>query len=337
MAEETPKPAEGTTPDATPEPEVHTLPTDSAPTPQADAVPVDTAPAPQADATPVDAAPAPGATPVGQPQPATSEQPPAPDAQPVAPQPVFTNAAATMPPGEKPGDTAPLVLGILSIVLSGLIGLILGIIGLSKSKKVLAVLPDSGKAKGGKITSIIGIVLSILMLIFIIAMVALGCSLLGNPAGAADEAVAAIVNPSEEERAEITDMFEDSIESTGYTMEELGLSSDDFTSWMFDSASYTQTGVQVVNSEAVVTYEVTSNKYETLMDAYYDGLSNFDYSSISSYSEIPSVVGGILKDAMDSSTPSTKTIDVYVSNDGSGWAVSSSEMSRLLDEIYYYD
>ena len=332
MAEETPKPVEGATPDATPEPEVHTLPTDDAP-------------APQADATPVDAAPAPDAAPVGQPQPVTPEQPPAPDAQPVGapiPQPVYTTAQAAPVTGEKPSGTAPLVLGILSIVLSGgVIGIILGILGMTQGNKVLKVDATNGKAKAGKITGIIGMVLSILFLILYIASFAVGCSILGGMATgaqtAADEAVASIVNPSEEDRAAMMEEFESGFEASGVTLEDLGLTSEDIASWMFDSASYTQTNFQVSNDQGVVTYEVTSNKFETLMDALYDGVADIDYSSLGSYDDVYTEIGKVMKDAMNSSTPTTKTIDVYVSNDGSGWEVSDSDMSILLNDIFYYE
>lgn len=67
-----------------------------------------------------------------------------------------------MPNEQKKPSVAPLVLGILSFLglLSPIIGLVLGIIGLvmsSKDKK----LPDSKFGKIGFILSIIGIVLSI--------------------------------------------------------------------------------------------------------------------------------------------------------------------------------
>ena len=79
-----------------------------------------------------------------------------------------------------PNATAGLVLGILSIVFSfcyGLIGLILGIIGLIQANKAIqlydsnpgAYYPSSYEnAKAGKITSIIGLVLSSLVFLYMI-------------------------------------------------------------------------------------------------------------------------------------------------------------------------
>lgn len=87
-------------------------------------------------------------------------------AQPAAPQYVQS--------GSNPGTT-PLVLGILSIVfafLASLIGIVLSIIGLVQGRKVLKLDPLNGRAKAGKITSIVGLVLSILSFILGIVLVA---------------------------------------------------------------------------------------------------------------------------------------------------------------------
>ena len=77
-----------------------------------------------------------------------------------------------------PGSGAALTLGILSIVLSGIIGLILGIVGITQANKGLDLEylqpgkydPSSvSQAKAGKVCSIIGIVLSGLVMLIILA------------------------------------------------------------------------------------------------------------------------------------------------------------------------
>lgn len=80
-----------------------------------------------------------------------------------------------------PNATATLVLGILSIVgcfCYGFVGLILGIIALaisSKSVRLYNENPDQwdgyGNIKAGRITAIIGLILSALYLIFVIIYV----------------------------------------------------------------------------------------------------------------------------------------------------------------------
>jgi hypothetical protein len=76
-----------------------------------------------------------------------------------------------------PNSTASLVLGIISIVTClcyGIIGLPLGIIGLVLAKKAINTHNESpeiysgvGNAKGGMVTSIIGIIFNLLYLSFI--------------------------------------------------------------------------------------------------------------------------------------------------------------------------
>ena len=61
---------------------------------------------------------------------------------------------------------AALILGILSLVLGNVI---LGIIGLVQANKAYALGFTGGKAKAGKILSIIGIIVSVILIIIIIA------------------------------------------------------------------------------------------------------------------------------------------------------------------------
>lgn len=117
------------------------------------------------------------------------ETPPPPPAPPHEPQQYGSGP-------EAPGATAGLVLGILSIVFSGpVIGLILGLIGLSKSRDAKAFCeqhPDSpsvGVAQAGYVCSIIGTCLSALTTLcacgyFIIIIFALGAGAAGAGAGA---------------------------------------------------------------------------------------------------------------------------------------------------------
>jgi len=93
-----------------------------------------------------------------------------------------------------PNATAVLVLGILSIVTCfcyGILGLILGIIAMvlaGKDKTLYSATPEVftdaslKNLNAGRICAIIGIILSVLYLIFIIAFIALiGFDAMGNP------------------------------------------------------------------------------------------------------------------------------------------------------------
>ena len=117
-------------------------------------------------------------------QPQAGYAPPAPPQDPYGQQAGAQGAYAQPTPpqyqqgGSDPG-TAPMVMGILSIVLALLIpvlgaiaGIVLGALGISKGSKVLKENPENGRAKGGKITGIIGLILSILSLIATIFLTA---------------------------------------------------------------------------------------------------------------------------------------------------------------------
>ncbi len=93
-----------------------------------------------------------------------------------------------------PNATAVLVLGILSIVTCfcyGILGLILGIIAMvlaGKDKTLYTASPETyteaslKNLNAGRICAIIGLILSALYLIFIIAFIALiGIDAMGNP------------------------------------------------------------------------------------------------------------------------------------------------------------
>ena len=80
-----------------------------------------------------------------------------------------------------PNAVASMVLGICSLVFGcPVVGLVLAIIGLNKAKKAYAIneqypgyYTGVGFAKAGKITSIVGIVLGILLILYCIAVLAL--------------------------------------------------------------------------------------------------------------------------------------------------------------------
>lgn len=86
-----------------------------------------------------------------------------------------------------PNATATLVLGILSIVTCwcyGVLGLILGIVAMVISKKAVQMYKESpesysdyGNVKAGRITALIGIILSsIYLIIFIVMLLTIGFS-----------------------------------------------------------------------------------------------------------------------------------------------------------------
>jgi len=99
-----------------------------------------------------------------------------------------------LPQRPLPNATAVLVMGILSIVTCfcyGIIGLILGVVAIilaSKDKRLFTESPEAFTAasfknlNAGRVCAIIGIILSVLYLIFIVAFIAMiGFDALNNP------------------------------------------------------------------------------------------------------------------------------------------------------------
>lgn len=124
--------------------------------------------------------PAPEGQPVAQPMVAPT-QPAAPQSGSdplVAQQNAVNNAAMGAYPPPKP--TGALVCGILSIVLAGVIGLILGIIAVMQANKYFKAGGTEGAGKAGKICGIIGIIVSSIAIVAICAMTIFGLTVLND-------------------------------------------------------------------------------------------------------------------------------------------------------------
>ncbi len=280
-----------------------------------------------------------------QPQPVQEAQP---VQQPVQQeQPSFQPQPVQPAPQQQVGDTAPLVLGILSIIFAGIIGLILSIVGMSKSKKVLAVMPDSGKAKAGRICSIIGLVVSIISFVIVIAMLALGVGLFGGEAAAVDKAanqtLASLTNPSASEKEEIGSYFESAFESSsGLSLSKLGINKSDFSNWLFDGTSYkiTDTSFNTSNNTgtATVTAEVKARSFvdlsNTISTMSNSSSINEKLNAATTEAEVYAVIGQIIKDAMASTPPSTKTVTFKLTKQNGTWTTDDATVQQLAYQIY---
>ncbi|MFN5415879.1 MAG: FHA domain-containing protein [Flavobacteriia bacterium] len=95
--------------------------------------------------------------------------------------PQFTNSTTQLGNESLPGSGAALTLGILSIVFTGIVGLILGIIGISqanKGKRLIEVNQNNytngsiKNSKAGMVCSIIGLTFSSLVILFYLMFIA---------------------------------------------------------------------------------------------------------------------------------------------------------------------
>ncbi len=280
-----------------------------------------------------------------QPEQATPQQPEAQQATPqqpeAQPQPVAQQAYQQAPysaPQQEVKDTAPLVLGILSIVFAGVIGLILSIVGMSKSKKVLAIAPNSGKAKGGRICSIVGLIFSIIAIVSVIALFALGIGIFSSDVAqatqTADATLKEVVNPDAAEREDFVSSFETGM---GVSLSSLGISGDEFSTWLFDSNSYSITDVKTNSTSGKTTATVTAKvKARSLVDME-KNLENMDtskFSTATSVDQYYKILGDAMKDAMNQTQPSEKTVTVTLTKTNGTWTTDSGVAENIATSIY---
>ena len=232
----------------------------------------------------------------------------------------------------------PLVLGILSIVFAGIVGLILSIIGMNKSKQVLNIAPNSSKAKGGRICSIIGLVFSILAIIGVIAAFALGFSLFGGDTAqarqAADSTLKEVVTPDSTGRADFVSSFESGM---GIGLSDLGITSDEFASWLFDSNSYTITGVSMNSSNGKSTATVTASVNARSLADMEANLENMDTSKFATATTVDQyykILGDAIKDAMSQTQASNKTVTLTLTKSNDTWTVDSGVAEDIATTIY---
>lgn len=252
--------------------------------------------------------------------------------------------------GQPPvGDTAPLVLGILSIVFFGIVGLVLSIVGLVKSNKALDSLPDSGKAKGGRICSIVGLVLSSIKIVAVIVLVILGVNIfgivLGEEAAVRQSASATIeeaLYPSANQTDSAAAYFDAAFEAaTSVSFTQLGISSEQFATWLSDGATYEIVDVEIEDAGganyAVVDVEVTSHSV-TDMEKNITTLSNSldasAFAGIASEADLYRIVGSIVREAMDETPLSTKDVELVLVKIGDTWQTTEQDAFDFAIEAF---
>lgn len=247
------------------------------------------------------------------------------------------------------GDTAPLVLGILSIVFFGIVGFVLSIIGLVKSNKVLGSLPESGKAKGGRVCSIIGLVLSSIKIVAVIALVVLGVNIFGIVLGeeaavrqAASATIEEALHPGANQTDSAAAYFDAAFEeATSVSFAQLGISSEQFATWLSDGATYEIVDVEIEDagavSYAIVDVKVTSHSVtdmEKNITALSNSLDASAFAGITSEADLYRIVGSIVKEAMEETTLSTKSVQLELVKRDGAWQTTRQEALDFAVEAF---
>ena len=250
---------------------------------------------------------------------------------------------------QKTSETTPLVLGILSILFASIVGLVLGIIGMNMSKKALDVVPDSSKAKAGRICSIVGIVLSIISIIATIALFAIfgaGIGIASNETNAVNKAAAQtldeITNPDDSDRLRYVKLFDTVFtEKSGISLADLGVNYDDFSTWLFDGAGYTITNT-TLNTEndtatALVTADITAHSLtdlSTVLAKKIDAIDLARFSSATSSDALYSLVGAAFKEAMNETPTATRSATLAFVKLNGRWQIADGSDQALVGEIF---
>lgn len=246
----------------------------------------------------------------------------------------------------QPSGTAPLVLGILSIVFAGIIGLVLGIIGVMKSNDVLKVAPENGKAKGGRICSIIGIVCSVVAFVAAVIMIGFlgfGFSVFGGEISkvndVANQKLAELTNPSEAERAEIATNLDTAFASgAGISLTDLGVSSADFSNWLFEGTSYSivDTDLKTENGKdtATVKANVTAHSIMDMSKVLEQKVNAIDVSKLTTTEEYLAIIGQAVTQSMKDTPAATKSVTFTLTKVDGKWQVDAGADQRIAEQIY---
>lgn len=326
----TPQPEEANAAEgvAVPQQEVAATQPEAQPTAAAAVQPTQEMPAPQGQ--PV-AQPAPESQPVAQPVTAPTQAMPA--TQPAAPQPgvdpimaqqnaTYNAEMGAYPP---PKPTGALVCGILSIVLAGVIGLILGIIAVIQSNKYFKAGGTEGSAKAGKICGIIGIIVSSIAIIAICAMTIFGIAMLGEEYTTTSPSIAnttttssssssysALSDASPEDEAAVYEVVDaeldkiknldpsmvasisalieeslnDALATQNISLADLQVDPTALTKAMLQGFDYEQYYVDASGDEAEANYHVTCKSMYSVMNEFYDQLMELVDGDISQYGSV---------------------------------------------------
>ncbi|MEG0504426.1 MAG: DUF4190 domain-containing protein, partial [Raoultibacter sp.] len=268
-----------------------------------------------------------------------------------------------------------LICGICAIVFSAIpfVGIILGIVAIVLASQYVKAFGKEGKATGGKVTGVIGIIFSIIAIIIYIASFALVAAAINeyssdpysysysssdssssssiDSAGTADEKAAAdaakvvldeLKNPTEANINELAASLDEGFaSSSGLTsLVDIGVEPKEFARWLLSDFSYELDGAYVYSDGTGTVYaDVTTKDYYEFTSIFSDNVNAFAQSSEAATlggdeAAINAKMGDLIRSAMNA-TPTTST---YVSMDvvktGNTWTMDEASMDALAENIF---
>ena len=228
---------------------------------------------------------------------------------------------------------------IVCLVL-GVLALAIGAIGLTQTAGALAPPRAEGMRLVGAIACAAGAVAALAATVLAIVLLASGGAVLGTGGKAAlacgDAAIEAAISPTSEQQAAAASEIADTLEDSGLSMDEMGLTTEDFSTWMFEDASYERITMEVASdaTSATLVYEVKANKVDTLLETVSDEVNSMDYDGITTMTQAYEKIGEIMLYEMKLSQATVKTIELDLELTDSGWE-AQSDTEALIYEIFY--
>lgn len=287
-------------------------------------------------------------------------------------QPIPPNQGIYAPAQGNGKAMAALICGICSILFP-FIGLILGIVAIVLASQYKKEFGQDGKATGGKITGIIGIILTVLWSILTVAIIAFSIAVFDeidrnnytryssnssslnsiydgedqkeveDLAEATFDSLMSLTSAEEKELSEfLNDSFTDSFDLEGLdiTLSDLGVDAKEFTSWWISDRSYTIDYVSVYTDYGIAFAEVTRVDIDDFTDILEDKAEVvFTEKTFlnSTEREVYLTLGDLIKESMDEAKMESYSVSLDFDKINGTWKVDESSYNSVKNILYGYN
>ena len=158
-----------------------------------------------------------------------------------------------------------------------------------------------------------------------------------NVENAGDEALESVLDPDDESREEMAGEVAETLEESGLSLDDMGLTTEDFSSWMFEGTGYELVSMEIDQDEgtATLTYDVTANKVDDLLEEVSSRVEEMDYDGITTMEKAYEEIGVVMLETMDETDVAVTEVDVAVTLENGTWTADDDEVESLSYEIFY--
>ena len=159
-----------------------------------------------------------------------------------------------------------------------------------------------------------------------------------NMEKAGDEALESVLDPDDESRGEMAWEIAVILEGTGFSLEDMGLTTDELSSWLSEGTSYELVDMEVdrKNGTATLTYDVTANKVDELCEAVDEQVGEMDHDEATSMDAAREKIGEAVNREMEESVPTQAEVELVLTRDDGSWEVDETDAKVLSHEVFGY-